>query len=185
MKTKFKVLLNEDAAEYHYNYKGKDIITTKHSVARDLERWPLTKEQKVKIFQRSIDALLPEPTGQYLIFSRSLRYGLVYDYRPDYKSRSNENQLIVITVLAKDRNIPKENTTRIFVESNKWELHPDGEYSNEFSQWITDVLDVPLTEGEGIDVKEINKFDMRWILVYDDNKLHNVTIDDVEIIEVE
>lgn len=186
----FKTMTEAENSEYIYQWKEKWIIITDHAVQRDYERMEISKEEKEEYFKKCVKALSVKGKGKYLVYSKSLNHGMVFDYRKDYKNPEDKKlHLIITTIFPKFQHYAKQGTVKIMVEAFKSYMNPEGKFSDEFSKWITGVLEVPLTEGKGIDVKTIEKFNEEWTLVYVDNKLDAISSfgDDykIEIMEID
>lgn len=111
--------------EYYHQEGDRFLIFTDHSTERSLQRQNhLSIENKKLLFSKLMNGILKNKkwknrSGEYLVFSKSLRYGLVFDYRPDGKMRDGKNHFIVITVLPKNRKEPQPGTQLVFTEGVK------------------------------------------------------------------
>jgi hypothetical protein len=141
----------EEGAEIVFVYKGKKIIVTKHSVKREIERSELSKDQIELLYKRSIDKLLSfdKTFGPYLFFSKSLRQGIIVDYRPDFKDKSDEKHLILVTFLPRGKDKPFDDTEKIILERYIDENKEETYMSQEFLDYIYEIADVVKENEKG------------------------------------
>jgi hypothetical protein len=158
--------LKGKSEEYLYQYKNKWIIDTKHSAERYLERSNTSVEQIKYLFQKVINYLTKNNSSskEYLFYSKSLNQGIVIDYRPDGKSKSEENQVVIITVLPQGKSTAKSGTEKVVVEAYK-----NGMFSQEFINYIyeigqTNLQEQVITEGQNeVIVEGLDNFEFYFV----------------------
>lgn len=113
----YKEFINEVGLGIIFTHKGKNVIGTKHAVERAIERNNLTQEEVETLFTKMIDRTIKKQ-GTYLFYVKSLKQGLVINYRPDNQVKSTEPQYIIVTFLPRKKSATADpNDIRIVVES--------------------------------------------------------------------
>lgn len=117
------------SSEYIFNYRGKNVIDTKHSIDRRYERvkkgeFYLSEKELVSFFKNIIDYLISRDAEwvdiketEILFFSKSLDQGIVIAYRRDYRDKKGEKHPVIITYLPRGRSNPKPGTVKVLLES--------------------------------------------------------------------
>lgn len=156
--------------EYAYEHRGRSVINTKHSTVRIDERSDMPLDKMELLFKRMIDYVIDKQiinNEKILFYSKSLNYGIVIDYRPDYKKNVNINQFIIITFLAYKHQYAKPGTKKIIIE--KYNSKDNNNISEEFVTFIltnenTITKDIDFPDGDyrirmlGEDGKKISIF---------------------------
>jgi len=108
----------EESSEVVFAHKGKKVIVTKHSTIRQIERSKLSKNEIETLYKRSIDKIksFKNAFGPYLFFSKSLKQGIVVDYREDYKDKDGGKHLIIITFLPRGKDKALKGTKKLMLE---------------------------------------------------------------------
>ncbi len=103
-----------------FTHKGKNIIGTKHAVDRAIERNNLTPEEIEILFTKIIDRPIKKQ-GTYVFYVKSLKQGLVINYRPDNQVKSNVPQYVIITFLPRKKSQTADpNDVRIVLENSEY-----------------------------------------------------------------
>jgi hypothetical protein len=168
----FKAILNETFLKY----RKKFVFDTKHSIDRAKDR-NATREEVTIISKLAIDKLKHEKTQQeYLVFSKSLNRGIVFDYRKDRYTGSDELYLYIITILPKGKKNPKPDTKLMLVENEDF-----ANVSQELGSYLSSIVDVNLQESDK--QYDYSKVDSGYgfNLIFTNNKLYDLNIAIVEV----
>lgn len=163
-----------------YEYEGRRVIDTKHSLEREVER-DIGRDNINLLLKRSIDHLKMkgERFIHYLFFSKSLNQGIIVSFEPDtvnfgLSSRPSPiNHVVILTVLPRGRQEVRQGsrpTEKVILES-----HSPERMSNMMSAYLSELFDLTLTEDDmkfdGIIDRTVDIDGKEYILYIDNGKI--------------